>query len=143
MHSDLTINLLDQETTLVGNQLRIFRSTTCNSFNTRELRREASARERREAKAKVEGTSKPKRGKSSKSKGKLSKSKGKASETTQADNDVNPKDRDTGAISRKARTLNLNTYKVHALGDYADTIRKYGTTDSYSTELVLYLSTFF
>lgn len=34
------------------------------------------------------------------------------------------------------KTMNLNTYKVHALGDYVETIRQYGTTDSYSTEPV-------
>jgi hypothetical protein len=34
------------------------------------------------------------------------------------------------------KTLNLNTYKFHALGDYTRMIRRYGTTDSYSTEVV-------
>lgn len=38
--------------------------------------------------------------------------------------------------SRKPKGFNLNTYKLHSLGDYADTIRQYGTTDSYSTQLV-------
>jgi hypothetical protein len=38
--------------------------------------------------------------------------------------------------TRRPKTLNLNTYKHHALGDYSATIRKYGTTDSYSTEPV-------
>jgi hypothetical protein len=37
---------------------------------------------------------------------------------------------------RKKKTLNLQTYKFHALGDYVETIRRYGTTDSYSTALV-------
>lgn len=37
---------------------------------------------------------------------------------------------------RRAKTFNMNTYKAHALGDYAKTIRRYGTTDSYSTEPV-------
>ena len=32
--------------------------------------------------------------------------------------------------------FNLSTYKLHALGDYADTIRQRGTTDSYSTQMV-------
>ena len=32
--------------------------------------------------------------------------------------------------------FNLSTYKLHALGDYADTIRRRGTTDSYSTQTV-------
>ena len=33
-------------------------------------------------------------------------------------------------------TLNLNTYKFHSLGDYPEAIRQFGTTDSYSTQLV-------
>lgn len=40
-----------------------------------------------------------------------------------------------GARSSKKK-LNLNTYKFHALGDYVATIRLFGTTDSYSTQLV-------
>jgi hypothetical protein len=43
-------------------------------------------------------------------------------------------------VSRSAapqpKTLNLNTYKIHALGNYVSTIREFGTTDSYSTEMV-------
>ncbi|KIJ10138.1 hypothetical protein PAXINDRAFT_16841 [Paxillus involutus ATCC 200175] len=35
----------------------------------------------------------------------------------------------------KCKTLNLTTYKYHALGDYPSTICQYGTTDSYSTQL--------
>jgi hypothetical protein len=38
--------------------------------------------------------------------------------------------------SCKVKTLNLLTYKFHALGDYARTIRMFGTTDSFSTQLV-------
>ena len=38
--------------------------------------------------------------------------------------------------SSKKKTLNLNTYKFHALGDYVATIRLFGTTDSYSTQVV-------
>lgn len=41
-----------------------------------------------------------------------------------------------GSHSSKKKTLNLNTYKFHALGDYVATIRLFGTTDSYSTLLV-------
>ena len=43
----------------------------------------------------------------------------------------------SGTSSGKMRRkLNLNTYKYHSLGDYATTIRRFGTTDSYSTQLV-------
>jgi hypothetical protein len=38
--------------------------------------------------------------------------------------------------TRCLKTFNLNTYKVHTLGDYTTTIKRYGTTDSYSTKLV-------
>ncbi|KAF9056169.1 hypothetical protein BJ165DRAFT_1522113 [Panaeolus papilionaceus] len=36
---------------------------------------------------------------------------------------------------RQAKTLNLQTVKMHFLGDYATYIRLFGTTDSYSTQL--------
>ncbi|KIK17395.1 hypothetical protein PISMIDRAFT_111536, partial [Pisolithus microcarpus 441] len=37
---------------------------------------------------------------------------------------------------RRPKTFNLSTYKMHALGDYADTIRMFGMTDSYTTQIV-------
>jgi hypothetical protein len=43
-----------------------------------------------------------------------------------------------GTSSRKKQFTTLNTYKYHACGDYPNTIRRYGTTDSYSTEIVSY-----
>lgn len=39
-------------------------------------------------------------------------------------------------------TFNINTYKFHALGDYEKMIRQFGTTDSYTTEVVSVLSYF-
>jgi hypothetical protein len=36
--------------------------------------------------------------------------------------------------SKRPKGFNLNTYKVHSIGDYVDTIRQSGTTDSYTTE---------
>ena len=38
--------------------------------------------------------------------------------------------------ARKQKKINLMTYKYHALGHYVDTIRCFGTTDSYSTQPV-------
>ena len=46
------------------------------------------------------------------------------------------KGKESAAPSRKIKSINLATYKMHALGDYVDTIKMYGTTDSYSTEIV-------
>jgi hypothetical protein len=42
----------------------------------------------------------------------------------------------TGASTRKPRKFNLSTYKLHALGDYAPTIPRFGTSDGYSTQIV-------
>ena len=39
----------------------------------------------------------------------------------------------TGA---KPKKLNLATYKYHALADYAETIRRFGPTDNYNTQIV-------
>ena len=38
--------------------------------------------------------------------------------------------------ARRPKTLNLQTYKMHALGDYHNQIRMFGTTDSFSTQSV-------
>jgi hypothetical protein len=53
-----------------------------------------------------------------------------------------PSNSTTGASSAakprgpKLKFFNLNTFKLHSLGHYADTIRRFGTTDSYSTQIV-------
>lgn len=41
-----------------------------------------------------------------------------------------------GISTRKRRTFNLSTSKIHALGDYVEEIVAYGTTDNFSTQLV-------
>ena len=38
--------------------------------------------------------------------------------------------------SPRPKSFNLLTYKFHALGDYVQTIWLFGTTDSYSTQIV-------
>jgi hypothetical protein len=40
----------------------------------------------------------------------------------------------------KKGQFNLSTYKIHALGHYPAMIRRYGTTDSYTTQTVLVFS---
>ena len=42
----------------------------------------------------------------------------------------------THGSARQLKVFNLKTYKFHALGDYCSTIRRFGTTDSYSTQTV-------
>ncbi|KAF8596783.1 hypothetical protein BDV93DRAFT_454284, partial [Ceratobasidium sp. AG-I] len=43
---------------------------------------------------------------------------------------------ETSGDGRRQCVLNLSTYKMHLLGDYASTIGEYGTTDFYSTQIV-------
>ena len=38
--------------------------------------------------------------------------------------------------SRKKKHFNMKTYTMHSLGDYVETIRQFGTTDSYTTQRV-------
>jgi hypothetical protein len=40
------------------------------------------------------------------------------------------------ASGKKSKILNLSTYKWHALGDYVRTIRLFGPTDGFSTQVV-------
>lgn len=103
MHTDETLDLLDTATVTLGKQLRHFQKHTCVAFQTRELKREAERRQRRELRDGV----------------------GNGEATTS-----------TYQTSRRMKTFNLQTYKLHALGDYSTSIRNFGTTDSYSTEPV-------
>lgn len=43
---------------------------------------------------------------------------------------------DAPQISEKRPSLNLNTIKLHSIGDYPRTILRLGATDSYSTYMV-------
>jgi hypothetical protein len=45
-------------------------------------------------------------------------------------------------LPAKIKILNICTYKLHALGDYVRTIRLFGTTDLYSTQIVSVLLAF-
>ena len=36
----------------------------------------------------------------------------------------------------RPKTFNMQTYKCHSLGDYVFMIKRYGTTDSYTTAIV-------
>jgi hypothetical protein len=44
--------------------------------------------------------------------------------------------KEKASMGQKRKKLNLETYKYHALADYPETIRRYGTTDNYNTQIV-------
>jgi hypothetical protein len=109
LHTDATLEILDDVTTKLGAAFRNFTDNLCPLFSTQELRREAEARQRRQANK-----------------------KGK-----------NADSRSGVVATRLSKTFNLQTYKFHSLGDYVRTIKTYGTTDSYSTELVKIIFIYF
>jgi hypothetical protein len=103
MHTDETLEIMDNVTKSLGDAIRAFEAETCPAFHSRELKREMEGRQRRTART-----------------------------HSQRDGATS-----TAATStRKPKTFNLRTYKLHALGDYTASIRMFGTTDSYSTQLV-------
>ncbi|KAF8074854.1 hypothetical protein FPV67DRAFT_601603 [Lyophyllum atratum] len=105
LHTDSTLQRLDDCTTDLGRQLRKFSKDVCLAFDTRELPREEAARGRRKAKKK-----------------------------TKPSTDPEPSSAAPKKSPPKKKTFNMFTYKLHALGDYVRTIRWFGTTDSYSTQ---------
>jgi hypothetical protein len=119
MHTDVTLELLSQVTISFGTRIRAFQEKTCAAFSTHELERERAARLRRQDKVK-------------KAAGGINSNaqKGKKAITK---TDSQPQKSSSG---RQPKQFSLKTYKYHALGDYCNTIRRFGTTDSYSTQPV-------
>jgi hypothetical protein len=147
MHSNSTLLLLEELTTEFGKLIRQFRDLTCSQFKTVELSREAAARKRRGAKQQL--------AESSASVVPRSLELATASDNVTASSSAPPRS-GTGippvtpssnqsqgqpqvsgfSPQGKKKGLNLFTVKLHFLGDYVRHIRLFGTTDSYSTQLV-------
>ncbi|KAJ3797838.1 hypothetical protein GGU11DRAFT_816262 [Lentinula aff. detonsa] len=106
LHSETTLEWLERTTKEVGIMMRAFRDKSASQFNTVELPREQDARARRQANA-------------------------LSQQPLQSQTQVPSANQAT----RKTRTLNLFTYKFHAMGDYVSFIRLFGTTDNYSTQI--------
>ncbi|KAJ7851906.1 hypothetical protein B0H14DRAFT_3866186 [Mycena olivaceomarginata] len=111
MHTDPTLEHLTKLTPEIGRLMREFKKTTCAAYTTHELPRETTTHNQQKqqnavaAAARTGGEPVP-----------IPLSK---KETTQ----------------KKEKTLNLNTYKWHGMGDYAPTIRLFGPCDGYSTQV--------
>ncbi|KAF7973294.1 hypothetical protein HWV62_15675 [Athelia sp. TMB] len=103
LHSDITLDIMDDVTTLIREDFRHSVSKVCPHFDTKELPREAEARGRREAK------------------------KAQAQAPTTAKSHSNQE--------RAKKQFNIQRYKHHVLGDYVWHIRRFGTTDSYTSAI--------
>lgn len=112
MHTDSSLKVLEAVTVELGKSLRYFAEETCKHFATVETDNEYAARSR--AATKCEAT--------------------REAGTTGPSNLPAALPKPTSG--KRAVVYNLITYKGHSLGDYADHIRRYGTTDSYNTQTV-------
>lgn len=112
LHTDDTLAFFDTATTVLGQSVRKFSKTICLYYHTTELPHEYAARGRRAIAL--------------------------ASEQTVKEGKKKATDLGTTRSGPKFKKLNLETYKYHALGDYPNTIRQMGTTDSFSTQPVVY-----
>lgn len=171
LHTELSLNLMDEVTVILGQSLRDFQEKTCSAYDTRELQREAGARRKRQAKA-AAARDREKSQQAAQALGDVSVTSGTAN-TTLGSEDVPSNDKTvevsttkpgkkrkrttkgskqnpdsdevplpSDRLARLKKPLNLNTYKNHSLGDYTAAIRRYGTTDSYSTESVFVFTLF-
>jgi hypothetical protein len=110
MHTDATLEILSSVTISLGNSVRIFGEKTCAAFKTCELEHEQAAQQQHQGKSATNMASESRK--------------------------LAPLDSNASSKPWKLKGFNLSTYKYHALGDYVDTIRHFGTTDSYSTQPV-------
>ncbi|KAG2740084.1 hypothetical protein P692DRAFT_201872694 [Suillus brevipes Sb2] len=106
IHTDSTLSFLDTSTTRIGKVLRRFVSETEKEYDTYDLPSEEAARGRR-----------------------------KSRKAAQGQPNSNIREKSAVGSSKRHRHFNFQTYKLHALGDYVNTIRRFGTTDNYSTML--------
>jgi hypothetical protein len=111
MHSDLTLDILDTMTTDIGSQLRNFKVNVCSAFDAKELDREVKARSRRQAKEAICQTQAGKNKSATNGLPNIGNAQTMTVEEPANSNKL-----------RRTVSFNLQTYKIHALGDYVSCI---------------------
>lgn len=140
VHTEHTLDYLDQATVAIGRGLRAFRDWT-QELGTVELPGEASARQRRKSK-KVSSKKTSNHAAAScavPSQNQLTSLSKRVTGSKACGATVDPpaaSGSNRPPPKAKGKHFNLLTYKMHALGDYVRTIKLFGTTDSYSTQVV-------
>lgn len=141
MHTDFTLDHLEELTKEFGLLMRQFRDLSCSQFQTVELPREVEAHKRRQKRAQAKQLP-ASTGTGVRSAGELMASSSNSSipastaQPTPSNVSPTPAAPSSRSTSHKLKTLNIFTYKFHSLGDYVWTIRLFGGTDSFSTQLV-------
>lgn len=116
LHTESTIKRLEETTINLGHQFRYFTFEICPHFETFETPREQQARNRRKAQEKPAG--------------------GRCTVTVNSTSRNSEEPDGANRGGRKKKIFNISTYKMHSLGHYVHNIRLFGTTDSYSTQIV-------
>ena len=118
LHTSYTITSLRSQTKELGRLLRLYANKLCPEYTTKPLPGEAAAAYRRKAKNAPPKSTPPKN----------------APPKNAPSKDAPPTPLNTSVP--KGTGFNLETYKIHALGDYADHIEQFGPTDCFSTQQV-------
>ena len=113
IHTDTTLGFLKEATVSLGRVVRRFRRTTCEAYETKELPKETAARGRRKAAMTAK------------------KSEQSGSKPAATENPATEK-----SVAARKKQLNINTIKFHSLAKVAENIERFGTTDSYNTQIV-------
>ena len=116
IHTTTTIARLCELTHTFRICLRHFANHICPEYDTKELPKEEAARLRRQAKKQATQTGT---------------ASGSVAETATPVANASNK-----SATKTAKHFTLSTYKLHAVGDYADQIERYSSTDSFSTQSV-------
>jgi len=109
----------------LGKKLRLFAGKITKDFVVKELPKEAAAKARRTAAILKQKVAKGKEPAKTAPVKRSTKGKQLAKKSTKGKKP-----------EKKIISMSLLTYKLHALGDYATTIRQRGTTDSYNSQTV-------
>ena len=115
LHTDKTMKIFEEATISLGNTICEFQQTTCKVYAMVELPSEEAARGQHQAALVTQQGKKTMRTATTTTTGSA-----KQHITTQ----------------RKIKTLNLETYKWHALGDHPGVIKEHGTSDNTTTQTV-------
>lgn len=143
MHTEDTLQRLETTTTAMGKELCSFRASSATAWICKELPSETAALgrklERKRAKVAAKAAvSEPPPASELIPRNPAEPSIALPTTDPKTPNVIPPLPK----LPAKVKTLNLFTYKLHALGDYVRTIRLFGTTDSYSTQIVRVSYTF-
>jgi hypothetical protein len=111
-HTDTTLGYLDDATRRVGAELRSF-AVWSAEYETRETPKEVDARSRREI---------------------AQKKRLQQSSKSLAQQQTKKSSKKNAAVAKKS--FSLSTPKMHLLGHYSAIFKLYGTSDSYSTQVV-------